>query len=578
MPYSLAASISLAWVAVVPLLFRLLGPRTGLVVAFVGGYLFLPNTNDFPVVVPSRGLLPIDRTTVTGLGVLLGVLLVDRKAVARFRPHAADLPMLAYLLLTPVSYLASDRSNWVEFVNQLWTRLTAFAVPYLAGRIYLGHREGVQKLSYAVVLGGLAYIPLCLFETIAGPKYYLNYLLYREVPHLHMVFRLGGNRPEVFLPNGIEVAAWMAMATVVSVWICVSRDGLRLWRVPGWVVPVALLATTAACRGVFGYVTLAVGLAATGLMQLIRSRVPLVLLLLVPPAYMTARLGGFWDGRQLVEVAGRADKAATMEYRLRAETEYMDKVKGHNLALGFGAEGSAIYDFWAKSHLFPDGIWIHVLREGGVAALAAFYAAVFLGPAGLAAVGLPSRTLRGSSVTPAWGLALFLAMHANDTLLNFERFGVTPLIGGSVVGLVLVGWGSTDPGSSRRSSTGKGRSQPQDRTPEGPRAPGPKSDGRKPLPDPVRVAVVLAALAAPEVVGAVTGSWPYGPARPPRPEPKFGPLRAPKLDQAVPPGLEGGGGRNPGQGPEGADVPVPVPGRKASILPIRRGNSTGLLS
>ena len=57
-----------------------------------------------------------------------------------------------------------------------------------------------------------------------------------------MVDRLGGWRPEGFLGNGLELAAWMALTTVMAAWLWLRGPGgpfglpswpPRRWRLPG---------------------------------------------------------------------------------------------------------------------------------------------------------------------------------------------------------------------------------------------------------------------------------------------------------------------------------------------------------
>ena len=72
-------------------------------------------------------------------------------------------------------------------------------------RIYFGGDDGPGRVANAVVLGGLAYIPFCLYEEVAGPPRYLAVLIY-GAPEFTRGWsdRLGGWRPEVFLggPDG----------------------------------------------------------------------------------------------------------------------------------------------------------------------------------------------------------------------------------------------------------------------------------------------------------------------------------------------------------------------------------------
>ena len=439
MIYPIPQLVSLAFVLVVPALFWLAGPRRAVLIAVVGGYVFLPYTWGVNFV-PGTGWIEINKLTTAGLGVLLGILIVDRSALRRFKPHWADLPMLAFIVLPLASWAANHFERPDYAVGQTLSRGVSWGVFYLAGRLYFGHGEGVRSISAALVTAGMACVPLCLYELAAGPSWYLAARIYGKSLDPGHIERLGGMRPELFFRQGLELGSWMALATVTAAYLWLCRGGWNPpWRVPRWVPTLVLAATTIACRSVYGYILLAVGLAAAGLMLTFRARWPIVFLLLAQPTYVALRVSNTWDGGQLVEAARWAGRPDTVAYRIRGENEYTEVVKAHNLALGLGGSPWGIYDWWSKHFLFIDSGWLYFLLEGGVIGVAAFSSALFLVPAGLAAVGLPSRTIRGSPVSPAWALALFVALHMVDTIHNYNWIGPTGLIGGSLVGLVLLG-------------------------------------------------------------------------------------------------------------------------------------------
>src|SRR5947199_128189 len=82
---------------------------------------------------------------------------------------------------------------------------------------------GPRRLSIAVVVAGLLSIPICVFEAALGPKWYLNGLVYGIAAHEQVAQRLGGWRPEGFLNHGLELATWMALATVLAFWLWLCR-------------------------------------------------------------------------------------------------------------------------------------------------------------------------------------------------------------------------------------------------------------------------------------------------------------------------------------------------------------------
>jgi hypothetical protein len=422
-----------AWLPAVAILFRAIGPRRAAPIAVLAGFLLLPR-EAAPLTI--FGTLTINKRTVSGLALLLGVLVSDPRALIRGRPRWLDLPMVAFVLLPLASLAANGFEGHLIVVDRAWKNFAEWAMPYLVGRLYFGDADGPRRLSVAVAVAGLLYMPLCAFEMVMGPDYYLSGLVYGIPPHMHMVRRLGGWRPEVFLTNGIELTTWMAASSTIAAWLWLKR-GWSPRRVPSWSPAMALSLVTVACRGVYGYANLALGLATVGLSHLLRTRFVLVVLALLPPAYIGARITGAWDGRALVQLAGKGGKSDSVAYRLRAEDLYVEKVFAHNAWLGFGGRNSDIFDWFSQGHLWPDGWWVHQFRAGGVVGLAAFLLALFLVPAGLALALPAGRSGRASPGALAWGLAAFLIIHMVDSLQNMAFLTPTPLIGGSLVGLFL---------------------------------------------------------------------------------------------------------------------------------------------
>jgi hypothetical protein len=100
----IAPIVLLAWALVVVILFRVLGPRRASTIAVLGGFLILPRYAallDFPT---------IERRTIPGLALLLGVLLFDRRSLVHARPRWIDLPM-ALFVLSPAARVGRPRGR-----------------------------------------------------------------------------------------------------------------------------------------------------------------------------------------------------------------------------------------------------------------------------------------------------------------------------------------------------------------------------------------------------------------------------------------------------------------------------------
>ena len=359
-------------------------------------------------------------------------------------------------------------------MDQVWLTATEWAIPYAIARLYLADADGPRRMAVAVVVAGLAYIPICWYETVVGPDYYLGRLAYGTAAYAPQAERLGGYRPEGFLGTGLELASWMSLATVMAAWLWASGAA---WRPIRWALPMAstaLAATAIACRGVYGYGEMAVGLVATAITAGLRTRVALMALVLLPPAYVAARGTGAWDASILREAAKKVGKEGTIAFRVDAEDQFVRDTKAAGILFGTGGR----FPYWQA-----DGWWPATLKGGGLVGLLAQYSA-FLVPAGLVAFG-PRRRFPARSVEV--GLALVLALMVVDSLHNTSPFAAIPMIAGTLVG------------SSLAIRPGKG-------TPAGPARTAPEAS------IPIAIVVTLILLALAEALGRLPKTDRPGPA------------------------------------------------------------------
>jgi hypothetical protein len=443
MEHPLAIAQLVASVPILLALVRWLGPRRASAVGVLGVFLLLPR---YGVVEDPDIVFTFDKVAAAGASLAAGVLLFDRRALARFRPHWVDVPMLAYVASPLLSVAAGSSENPRRSVDESWLILAEWGVPYLLGRIYFADRGAIRWLAIAVVVAGLLTIPACLYEMTLGPDWFLRPAVFGIRIYKPMASRLGGWRPEACFSSGVELSVWMGLTAVLAAWLWASRDGWRPRRVPAWLPSLSLAATTVACRGAFGYLTMAVGLAAIAAVFLSRTRLILAGLLVVAPAYIGLRATNAWDGRALVRLAGAVDarSASSISPRIQQEDQYVAAVARGHLAFGLG-----------KHHVdYADGWWIYLLRTSGLFGVAAHFAA-FMIPAALV---IFRRTDRPPWASIEVGLAIFVILHALDGLMNRSMIAPTTLIGGALAGLYLAETGRGGPArvASRPSVAGSG--------------------------------------------------------------------------------------------------------------------------
>jgi hypothetical protein len=179
----------LAWTPVVLMMFLILPPRRAVIVAFIAAWLFLPVP--VPESLMIRGLPELDKMTVTCLAVFLGTAIFDKSRLLSFRFKRFDIPMIIWCLVPLFSSLTNNDATIYDhpaIPNPLYDGLSTvlkqsvtWGFPYLVGRIYLTTLPALRELAIGIFIGGLIYIPLCLFEMKMSPQ--LHNMVYGSHAH-----------------------------------------------------------------------------------------------------------------------------------------------------------------------------------------------------------------------------------------------------------------------------------------------------------------------------------------------------------------------------------------------------------
>ena len=431
-----------AWLVATFLVFASRPPAVAAVASFVAGWLFLPNAG-----YELTGLH--NKTEIVSLGVLAASLVLAPGPWRRLRPRLLDLVVLVAVLTPLVSARANDLT-WYNAGSSAFRQFLKFGVPYLVGRAYLSDLAGLRAVAVGVFLGGVAYIPFCLYEIRMSPQ--LHRILYGFHQHEFIqTVRWGGFRPMVFMQHGLAVGMWMTAACLAGVWLW-RRKALRsVWGidVPWLLAP--LLVTTLLVKSVGALVLLAAGLAVLFAGRWLRTALPVGLLALVPPAYIAARASGAWSGQQIIEVAARFDpeRAESVRTRLLNENDLVERAFQRPL-FGWGGYGRAeVRDDQGQSTSIRDGLWVILLGETGLVGLVTVLA-MMLAPPLWVAVRLRRRLLLDPALASAAVLTVLLALTMIDSLFN--AFTSPPLIAasGGLLGLAVAARARPRPGPVRR--------------------------------------------------------------------------------------------------------------------------------
>ena len=419
----------LGWPLVALTLCATLPPRRAVIAAFIGAWLFLPMAS-----LPIPGLPDWTKLSATCISLLAGVLIFDFERLSRFRPSWIDLPMAAWCLCP----IASSLTNTLGLYDGLSTCLfmiVTWGLPYIFGRLYFADMDGLRELAIGVFLGGLAYIPFCLFEIRMSPQ--LHTIVYgynfQGSEHSH---RFGGWRPAVFMAHGLMVGMWMTMSSLVGLWLWTSGTLRRLRGIalPWFLVP--LVVTAILCKSAGAVVLLLVGILILAWFHGFRNRAPMHLLGIVAPLYILVRISGLWSGAELVEAAKlvSAERASSLATRFDNEDRLSDKAM-KQAVFGWGGWGrSRVYDDSGRDISITDGLWIIEFGSRGLVGLTAMLG-VFLLPIVILVRRVPVREWTRAWGAPAAALTTVVGLYLVDCIANAMITPIFILAAGGLTGL-----------------------------------------------------------------------------------------------------------------------------------------------
>jgi hypothetical protein len=421
------------WIAVAVGLFGVLPPRRALFAAFLGAWLFLPQAG-----IPIPGLPDLDRISATSLGALLGVAMFDARRLFDFRPSWIDLPIVSWFAAVFMSSIVNGLGIYDGAATMLGEIFT-WGIPYLLGRLYINDLVAAREFAMAIAIGGLIYVPLCLFEVRFSPQ------LHRWVYGYHanqfaQTIRFGGYRPTVFMQHGIAVGVWMTSASVVLLWLWQTGSVRRLFGMPAALLVPALIGTSVICKSMGALALLGIGAVILYSCKWLRPISLLVVLaaIALPPLYMMSRGTGRWSGDRVVEVAAMIDteRASSLHARLYAEQLYVQRAMQRPV-FGWGRWGRwRVEDEERGRKVATDGFWIITLGQHGVVGLVTMTSMFLVPPLLLVRRIKPKYWSHPAAAAPA-AMAVLLILYAMDNLLNAMINPIFLLCAGGLSGLYL---------------------------------------------------------------------------------------------------------------------------------------------
>jgi hypothetical protein len=368
------------WLGVALALFKYLTPHRAAIAGFLLSWMFLPwYTYNFV------GIPDYNKTSAIGVGIMLGLWIFDRASLVRLKFHWVDIPM-ALWCCTPLGSSLSNGLGVYDGLSAILGRLVFWGVPYLIGRVYFSEPAKMRDLMIGIFIAGLIYMPLCVFEIIMSPQ--LHKMVYGF--HANATFgqnkRLGGWRPVVFMQHGIMLGTWMATACISAIRILRLRE--KKWLPNGylpwfWLSTLLLIIVTILCKATGALVLLLLGILLLETATLLRNKIPLYILIVVPILYCALRATGTLPAETVIEwtntISTDTERVGSVAFRLDNEAILVDKAMEQPL-LGWGGwRRSFVRDAEGAILSVPDGLWVIAIGENGIFGLVVL-GAVFLLP------------------------------------------------------------------------------------------------------------------------------------------------------------------------------------------------------
>ncbi|NJP08569.1 MAG: O-antigen ligase domain-containing protein [Leptolyngbyaceae cyanobacterium RU_5_1] len=431
---ALVSIIMFSWIPIVLYIFTRYPAQKAIIISFIVAWLFLPVVRfDIP------GLPDYTKMAATCYGVLLATVIFDANRFRSFRPSWIDLPMLLWCTAAPfMSSVTNDLGAYDGFSTAL-AQVVAWGAPYFLGRLYLNNLAALKQMAIAIFIGGLVYVPFCLFENRTfSPLSTLVYGLNADFDFLQAI-RYGGFRPIVFLDTGLMLAVWLLTANIMG--IVLWKTGLvkKLWNVPIGILMTILLTTFVLARSTGALMLLVLGAAMLFTAWRFRTNVLIWLMVVGICTYLYVGVAGTFPNKQIVAAASQAfneERVGSMKFRFDNEEILGAKARQRPVFGWGGYNRNRVFDEFGKDITITDSLWIIAFGINGVFGLVSLFAAIIF-PVLSFCIRYPARLWSNPHVAPAAGLAVCIALYMLDCLLNAMTNPIFMFVAGGLAGVSL---------------------------------------------------------------------------------------------------------------------------------------------
>ncbi|MEO1618568.1 MAG: O-antigen ligase domain-containing protein [Planctomycetota bacterium] len=402
------------WIPVVLTLYSLLPARLATGIAFAAGWCFLPMAS-----YPLPGLPDYSKMFATAIGSLVGLAIYHPGMLTSLRPRAFDLAALTWCLC-PLGSSLSNGLGVYDGVSAVVHQTITWGLPYLIGRAVYRKTEDLVPLATSILICGVLYVPLCLWEIRMSPQLHAKLYGYHQHSFAQTV-RFGGYRPTVFMQHGLQVSLWMASCFIIafSAWWVGSMKRLR--SVPMLPVVLSLGTTLILCKSLGAWFLAMLAVAALMCLRQFRIALPVTILAFIVPLYASTRIAGVVSGESIVHVVEtlvNQDKAESLQFRLVNENMLIGKAMERPI-FGWGGWGrNRVRDEAGHDMTVTDGLWIITLGINGLVGLISMYAMLLWGPVRILSKMKRREMTKQPTIAVAIGLSAVCILHAVDSLPN----------------------------------------------------------------------------------------------------------------------------------------------------------------
>jgi len=423
-----------AWLIAFVLLYRKFrDPRAYFLTNMLGAWLFLPESSVDLYLLPD-----LTKYTAFSIPALISVFKFGRRDGTEFRLKKWDWPMLVFCTVPIFTSLDNDLGLWDGLSSSINTFLI-WGVPYYLGRRYFRSIADLEFILLGVAAAVVAYLPFIWFEVIMSPRLHQIVYGYNQADWVEHI-RYGGWRPKVFMQHGLMLAFFVSISVLA---VSALRDrGIRT-KIAGTrlsVIEKILMVTVVACKSGNGFVILVMTILARVMKKAGIGRVLLLSLVLLIPSYLTARIGGYWDGTDLVktvESVSDAQRAGSLRARMVQEDIFLHKAEQKWL-FGWGgwARAFPVNEYGIRETRGVDSLWIIVYSQNGLIALVSLYW-VFLAAPFVVATRARTLALESRERSFVYMVSFIPIFFMVDCLVNAMVSPLYPMVAGSLTAVLL---------------------------------------------------------------------------------------------------------------------------------------------